>query len=206
MKRLREFEFVLFDLDGTLWDSEKAFVETLRIILKESYGIRMQRRTIKRKLERINPIQLLKDFDIYSGNIFWREYKKNYFLVKLFFDNTGLILQELIKTGKKLGVVTSLRKSATIDLLTRFDLKTFMSIIITPSETRARKPSPIPIQKALNALRANCKKTIYIGDNDDDIIAAREAGCSSGLVGWGKKKPYFEKPDHVFFSIDELLN
>lgn len=202
---LGKYDALLFDLDGTLWDSEDAFVETLKSILEKTSDKVIQRGAIRRKLRKNTPLGVIKEFSVFSYSSFWREYKNNYHLVRLFFDNTQTVLQELLKRGKRLGVVTSLKKPVAMDLLRRFALIKPMSVIITPSDTRARKPSPVPIQKALASLRMKENKVLYIGNSDFDIIAAREAGCSSGLAKWGAKQPILEKPHYVFCTIEELL-
>ena len=201
---LGNYKAFLFDLDGTIWDSENAFTETLKIVLEKAFRKPVQREIIRKKLRVNSPVGVMKDFNVFSFNSFWREYKRNYGLVTLFFDNTKTVFNILLKKGVKLGVVTSLKKSISVDLLDKFDLLELMAVIITPSDTSARKPSPIPILKALSFLELSGDRAIYIGNNDLDIIAARRAGCSSGLATWGTKKSTMEKPDHTFARMKDL--
>jgi HAD superfamily hydrolase (TIGR01549 family) len=202
---LGKYNGILFDLDGTIWDSENAFVETLKKVLEQASGKAVQKATIRRKLRKSTPIGVMKEFDFSSHNYFWNEYERNYHLVRLFFGNTKTVLKRLLRKRIKLGVVTSLKKKVALDLLRRFGLLALMEVIITPSDTRARKPSPVPVLKALNILQLEGDMVIYVGNSDLDIIAAREAGCSSGLAKWGAKQPILEKPCYVFCTLEELL-
>lgn len=202
---LGNYKAFLFDLDGTIWDSEEAFTETLKKVLEKALGKPVQKEIIRKKLRVDSPIGVMKSFNVFSFDRFWREYKGNYSLVRLFFDNTEIVFNRLLEKGAKLGIVTSLKKSISVDLLCRFNLSKLMSVIITPSETSARKPSPKPLLKALSFLRLNGDKAIYIGNSDIDIIAARGAGCCSGLVTWGARNPTAEKPDFTFHRIEDLL-
>lgn len=202
---LGNYKVFLFDLDGTIWDSEKAFTETLKTVLEKALCKPVQREIIRKKLRVNSPVGVMKEFNVFSSSSFWREYKRNFGLVRLFFDNTEIVFNRLLKKGVKLGVVTSLKKSISVGLLRRFDLFELMSVIITPSDTSARKPSPKPLLKALGFLRLTGDKAIYIGNSDIDIIAARRAGCSSGLATWGVKNPTIEKPDFVFARMEDLI-
>ena len=202
---LGNYKAFLFDLDGTIWDSENAFTETLKTVLEKALSKPVQTGIIRKKLRAKSPIGIMKDFCVFSFNSFWREYKRNYGSVTLFFDDTKIVFNRLLEKGVKLGVVTSLKKSISVDLLRNFDLFELMAVIITPSETSARKPSPTPILKALSFLELPGDKAIYIGNNDLDIIAARRAGCSSGLATWGMKKPTIEKPDHTLARMKDLI-
>lgn len=202
---LMDCQAFLFDLDGTLWDSENAFIETLGTVLKAVLKKPVQKETIASKLAVSSPIEVMKSFDVFSSAIFWKEYKRNYSLVNLYFDNTKTILEKLAKKGKRLGVVTSLKRSASLDLLDKFGLLNLMHVIITPSETSARKPSPIPISKALGLLRQTAKKAIYVGNTDFDIISAKKAGCIAGLAVWGSKMQTVLHPDFKFNRLEDIL-
>lgn len=203
---LKNYNAFLFDLDGTIWDSENAFVEALKPVLEEALCKSVQKELIHERLRENSPIGVMKDFNVYSFNRFWREYKQNYESVTLFFDNTENVFKSLKERGVTLGIVTSLKKSVSLDLLHKFHLFELMSVIITPSETTARKPSPIPLLKALSSLQITSEEAIYVGNNDIDIMAAKRARCSSGLATWGVRSPISENPDFVFNKMEDLLS
>lgn len=197
----------LFDLDGTLWDSKAAILESLKETITLSKGKSIgEKETAKRLGALDSPFEVLKSYGINRNYLFWKEYKKRYDLVVLFFDNTQAVLQDLANQGKKLGIVTSLKKTIALDLLNKFNLLSRFSVMITPSETSARKPSPKPILKAMCNLNLSKSEVIYIGDKDTDIVAAKRAGCYSGLANWGNGRKVSETPDYTFQEFKDLIS
>jgi phosphoglycolate phosphatase-like HAD superfamily hydrolase len=199
------FSAVLFDLDGTLWDSEDALVETLFLILKESLAKAIRKQTIRNKLEESSPVQILYEFGISNHSRFWRLYKEHYNLIKLFFENSRRTLRKLGNNGAQLGIVTSLKRQIAIDLLKKFNLIDLMSVTITPSETRARKPSAIPLLKALEALCIDPVDALYVGNSSEDLLSALNAGCNSALATWGIRTEPSVDPDFYLVSLEDII-
>lgn len=204
LNKLKEIRLVLFDLDGTLWDSEKAFLATIQSILKESRQ-RIEEKKVKKMLKSCkSPLEIIKSFKI-PYHRFWKIYKKNFSKIELYSKDTKNIIFRLINDEKKVGVVTDLKEEIALELLRYFDIYSTMSVIISSSQTRARKPSPIPILKALDYLQMTPDQSIYIGDRDVDILAAKNAGCFSGLAAWNRSVSISEKPNYVFADFADLL-
>lgn len=111
----------------------------------------------------------------------------------------------MISHKRKLGIVTSLKKNIAQDLLAKFDLSMFFSAMITPSDTTARKPSPKPISLAIERLELTAHEVIYIGDKEIDILAAKNAGCKSGLAKWGNKVKIATVPDYRFKRLHDII-
>ena len=151
-----------------------------------------------------SPLEIIKSFKIPDYR-FWKLYKKNYSKIELYSKDTKNIIFRLVNSGKKVRVVTDLKEEIALELLRYFDIYSTMSVIISPSQTRARKPSPIPILKALDYLQMTPDQSIYIGDRDVDILAAKNAGCFSGLAAWNRSVSISEKPNYVFADFADLL-
>lgn len=124
-------------------------------------------------------------------------------LVTLYYENTKELLLRL-GSNHKVGIVTALKGQIARLLLRKFQLDDALDIVITPSETSARKPSPLPLILAMRKVGARPKETIYVGDQDTDILSARRAACVSGLAQWGQARIINEKPDFVFSSLEEV--
>lgn len=195
----------LFDLDGTIWDSRKAIIETLSDI-NEKYGGKLNLETFAKNSSDAGwPLKLLKKYGV-DLNLYWKSLRNHYSSVSLYFENTKDIFRKLLKCGKKIGTVTSLKKEVAIGLLEKFELSKYFSVRITPSEIHAKKPSSAPIIEAINRLGLKKFEVIYIGDQDVDIIAAKKAGCYFGFAGWTQTETVTEKPDYVFFNLEDLLH
>lgn len=195
----------LFDLDGTIWDSKTAAIEAIRQTLLTEKGKRIKREILEELIKQGTPLDVLRLHGVYNYGLFWREYKKRYDLIVLFFDDTRYIFQRMINHKRKLGVVTSLKKNIAQDLLAKFNLSMFFSVMITPSDTTARKPSAKPISLAIERLGLTAPEVIYIGDKEIDILAARNAGCKSGLAKWGNGVKIATVPDYRFKRLHDVI-
>lgn len=192
----------LFDLDGTLWDSEK----TIKTILQSSVESKakiIENDILDELKNSISPMEILKKYEIPKES-YWNLYRKNYAEIKLFFTDTPEVLETLLRRGKSVGFITSLKKEFVMSLLEKFGLLKYAQVLITPSECRTAKPSPTPVIMALNKLSIENVQAIYIGDQNSDILAAKRAGCKSGLAKWGNRTVN-ETPDYVFEKLDDIL-
>jgi HAD superfamily hydrolase (TIGR01549 family) len=194
----------LFDLDGTIWDSEKVIVKTIFQAASEIDLDVSDNQIVKQFKNSTSPIAVLKHYCI-PADLFWKFYRKNYLGIELFFGNTVDIFGTLLERKRSIGFITSLKKEFALVLLQKFNLSEFPKIIITPSECRTTKPSPAPINMALNHLCVENVQAMYIGDQNSDIVAAKRTGCKSGLAKWGMRKCVEQHPDYVFEKLSDVL-
>jgi phosphoglycolate phosphatase len=195
---------LLFDLDGTIWDSRDAFAEALKETVEYQNGQRVSGKTLRDLLSSMTPLEILRLYQINRTDFFWKRYQERYSLIRLFFEDTHFTLQQ-VKIQKKIGVVTSLKKKVALDILAKFGLTSVFSAIVTPSDTPARKPSPKPLLKAMNELDLAENEVVYIGDQEIDIIAAKRAGCYSALAKWGNIATVTVKPDYQLGKLSDIL-
>jgi phosphoglycolate phosphatase-like HAD superfamily hydrolase len=75
--------------------------------------------------------------------------------------------------------------------------------VIGYEDTAKHKPNPEPILKALEVFNAKKESTIYIGDHENDMIAAKNAGVMTCAVTYSKriKEMLNTQPD---FAVDDL--
>ncbi|MBA7606307.1 Phosphoglycolate phosphatase [subsurface metagenome] len=197
----------LFDLDGTIWNSEPEIVNSLIQALSEVEIRQPTRKLILNQLrESGSPNRVLRQYHV-SLSVYWRKYRINCENIELFFDNTHEIFKALIDRRRNIGFVTALKKEHTFKLLHKFDLLRYSDIVITPSDTYKRKPNPGPILEALKHINKTGKfnSAIYIGNQESDIIAAKRAGCISCLAAWGTHGNIKEEPDFIINSLEELI-
>ncbi|MBI2542324.1 HAD-IA family hydrolase [Candidatus Woesearchaeota archaeon] len=198
---------ILFDLDGTLWHSENCIAEAIFNTILDSGGKNINQEDVFTKLRKgASFTSILSEFRIMSLNKYWKFYASNLDKIRLFFENTQETMKVLKSNDKKIGFVTSLKKEFAFKLLNQFNLLRYGDVIVTPSETRARKPSPKPLLIAINYLKGDVENTIYIGDQDVDILAAKNAGCLSGLVLWHNNNKIKEKPDFSFNKLSDIIS
>jgi phosphoglycolate phosphatase len=87
--------------------------------------------------------------------------------------------------GLPLGVVTNKPAAFTGPLLERAGLADFFVVSVSGDTTANRKPHPEPILHACAILGVRPEENLHIGDSDNDLLAARAAGCRAFAVPYG---------------------
>ncbi len=203
-------ETFLFDLDGTLIDSAEDIALSLRLTLKElgreelmpSDVRRLIGGGVKALLERV----LGEDFSKEHITIFRKHYMNNAVVHTTLFDEMGETLQELKAKGKKLVVVTNKMKAITDEILLRLGIMGMFELVVGGDSFPEKKPSPLPVIKALELTDSSPESSLMLGDTSADIEAGRGAGTKTALASWGYVKLNSIQPDYVFKSPKELLS
>jgi phosphoglycolate phosphatase len=94
-------------------------------------------------------------------------------------------LGELSVAGVKLGVVTNALQHLGETVLARFDLLRFMDVVVGSDAVSPGKPAPGPLLRACRALDVTPADTLMVGDSENDVLAARAAGCAIVAVPCG---------------------
>ena len=190
---------VLFDLDGTVWDSypwySRVFERTglaqvgeIELALRQGQSL----------------IHLAKDLGVPRSR-----------LIRMIQDTSEAIplypgvrasLARLSDRGTKLGIVTSLSGAITVPMLARAGIDQFFQTVVHPGICRTYKPDARPILVALEALgEAASSAVVYVGDREDDAAAARNAGIRFGWAsfGYGVRTPSIGET--VLATFDEVV-
>src|SRR3989339_1401783 len=161
---------LIFDLDGTLFFTEKAnylaYKKTLKIFginfkketYKKFFGLRL-----KELLTSINPdlvINIKKIKELKS-----KFYKKN---LKFIIPNTNLI--EFLKYAKKIKLIcclaTTASKKNTMMILNYFKIKKYFDLIITGDDVQNAKPHPECFNKCIDNFNLNPNECLIFEDSE----------------------------------------
>ena len=188
------YRVLLFDLDGTLCDTDEMIVQTMYQIYKDYKPAKIRTR------EEIYyfsgpPIRdtLANEFPDYDGDEMYEVFKR---MSKGFYASTVKpyedeikILKALKEKGYLLGVVTNKGLPLTLYSLEICHIDGLFDIVISADDVAIPKPDPSGIYKALEKFGIkNKKEVLYIGDNDIDYVTASNAGVDTLLVTWGPRK------------------
>lgn len=181
----------LFDLDGTLIDTKRLYLECFRRALTPILGRSPDAADFKRLQPRseIWFIRgLLGDARFQQGmESFYREYER---LHTTHFDGAypGIsnMLDGLRKAGRQLGIVTGKSRRSWEIMQSSHTLGCF-DVLVFDDDVPDCKPDPAGIQLALRQLGASPESTIYIGDSVTDLDAAVAAGVRAAGVLWPKR-------------------
>lgn len=191
------YQTILFDLDGTLTDSGPGITNSVAYAL-EKFGITVEDRTT------LNPFvgpPLLESFAKYFG--FSEErgrealgYYREYYQEKGIFENSvyeGIrgLLRELKKAGKTVVLATSKPEVFAVQIMEHFQLAEYFDVIAGASFDETRVEKSDVIRYALSRLDSvEEKKTVMVGDRENDVRGARENGlpCIGVLYGYGSRE------------------
>lgn len=202
---------ILFDLDGTLIETTKIILDTFEETFEKFFP---EVKLSESDLTNLLGQTLFKTFEFYTDSQDKiKEIVKFYREVSNLKIEQGLkafpfALETLIYLKKKnatIGVVTSKMKSIATYHLEITGLLPYIDGLIGYEDVEEHKPSPEPILKALALFGAKKNTTIYVGDHENDIIAAKRAGISACAVTYSQRlnEMLKEQPE---FVIDELIN
>jgi HAD superfamily hydrolase (TIGR01549 family) len=184
---------ILFDLDGTIWDSYPCYATALR---KRIGG------TVNSIVARLrggeNAIGLARQCGLTNAN--FSTLCRNSFEHLQLYPNVRETLVLLSERETQLGVVTSLPQWLGQNLLNEFGLTRYF----VTTQYNSKKPSPSGILKALNELDS-LDSVYYVGDSPVDAQAASRAGV---LFAWSSYGYYDESPtdvDVVLETFSDLL-
>lgn len=212
---MQEKKNILFDLDGTITESELGITKSVQIGLQRVGIIETNLTSLKTFIG--PPLHV--SFQKYYG-ISGEDYKKaldgfhEYYRTKGIFEceiylGIEILLKKLRAKGKHLFVATSKPETEAKRVLEYFGLTKYFDFIGGSDgdlgTTRSTKALVIQYVLEKNGLKkSDC---IMIGDRSHDIIGAKEVGLSSVgvLYGYGDRVELYEAgADYICEDVQEL--
>ena len=194
---MKNYQYILFDLDGTLTNSQLGITTCVAYAL-ESFGIHTENPEELRKF--IGP-PLKESFVKYynmtdgEGDRAVEKYRERFATVGLYENEVyaGIpeLLQKLKAQGKTLLVATSKPTVYSDKILEHFGLKEYFSYIAGSELDGTRVNKAEVIQYALEQMKiTESEKIVMIGDKEHDMIGAGICGVDSigVLYGFGERE------------------
>jgi pyrophosphatase PpaX len=202
---------VLFDLDGTLIDTNDLIIESFMHVLNEKLSLGIAREEIISQMG----MPLVEQFRHFTGRddvgdlvAAYQTYnlRRHDEMVRIF-PHVNEVVEALAEAGIATGVVTNKMRGTTMRALEMFGLKPLMKTIVTLDDVSRGKPHPEPVQKGMEAVGAKPEETVMVGDSPYDIESARRAGARSAGVAWslkGENVLQMWRPDWMLRDLREL--
>lgn len=199
----------VFDIDGTLIDSEFCHTESLYQVLLEQTGKPFDRQAI-RQVFGIPSKDALKALHVPDPhgriNQMWGDrFAQLCSVHQKLFDGVVEMLDQLKKWGAILGIVTSKNCQQYESTFHHFGIEHYFDPIIHADMTTRHKPDGEPLEKLLSLVGVEKEETVYIGDMIYDCQCARNAGVKFGLAKWGSCDPTPMDPDYLLENPSDVL-
>ncbi|MBR9844499.1 MAG: phosphoglycolate phosphatase [Rhodobacteraceae bacterium] len=104
------------------------------------------------------------------------------------------VLERLKGAGYRLGVCTNKPHEPAVIILDDLDLAGFFEVVIGGDSTAAKKPDPLPLKAAMEALGG---AVLYVGDSEIDAETAERAGVPFALFTEGYRKVGIDEMTHA---------
>jgi pyrophosphatase PpaX len=207
-----DIDTVLFDLDGTLINTNEliiaSFLDTLKRYAPGRYGrediVEWIGEPLRESFVRVDPerademVEAYRKHNLEHHDRFVEEYPG-------VFDTIRILHEQ----GMKLAVVTTKRRKTAEMGLKIGRLSPFFDVIVPLDEVSKAKPDPEPIHRALELLDSISEKTMMVGDSPSDIQAGKNAGTYTAGVAWAIKGADVLRalaPDVMLETMPDLLN
>ena len=208
---------VLFDLDGTLVDSARDLISSLRFALAR-VDPREPPDDDTILMEVGKPLEvILRELDYphteADARLFAETYREHF--ARHLDDSSGLfphvpeLLDALCAAGVRLAVVTTKHQLQAELTVKRFGIADRFAHIRGWCEGRRHKPDPEPFLEAATALEIEPARALVVGDTEQDILAAQAGGMTSVAVTWGFRTLFMLKalrPDFIVSRPTDILH
>ena len=188
---------VLFDLDGTLADTSQDMCDSLNRILDTHKLKKVQCTELKKYISR-GAIGIIEFASIVNGRSvdsslirseFLEDYKDNCFINTKINNNMDSLIDYLISKNIQVGVVTNKHSRYVNKIIKGLNLENKLNCVVTGDMVSNPKPDIDGLVKAAEITKCSVSNTVYVGDDERDIIAGRNAGMMTVVADFGFISP-----------------
>jgi len=211
---MNRIKAIIFDASGTILDDIQAVwkansdayhafgldgFETL-----EEFRARFKLPISEFHIENGIPPDLVKEVDLK-----FREVYPRYASLVSIFPEVKDVLEQLKAREILLGVASNIPSVFLREHLREFNIEDYFNAVIGQEDSEEQKPSPKPILATLERLDARPQEAMYVGDMEEDIIAAKAANTLVTAII--REKSYHprwrlerQNPDYLISSLRGL--
>lgn len=208
---MKNITTLLFDLDGTLINTNELIVESFLHTLNHYYPGQYKREDVYpfmgpplidtfEQIDKERAMEMVahyRKFNLEQHDFLVTEFQGVYETIRILHEN-----------NYKLAIVSTKIRDTIMKGLKLTHLDPFFDVIIGLDDVENAKPHPEPVEKALAALGSKKEEAIMIGDNYHDIEGGQNAGVMTAGVAWSLKGRDFlneYNPDFMLESMVDLL-
>ena len=199
------YRHIVFDIDGTLIDNEKAILYSLQEVLLKTMGQKfpLEQLTFCLGIPGEDTLERMKVEDVPGVMKLWIEVLRRYEDTVTIHEGIEELLIELSDRGYRLGLVSSRSRELLEKDFDKLKISKYFEIKVCADDTLEHKPTGAPLLKYMEFAKADRSEVLYIGDSVHDSMCAQDAGVDFALAVWGshtEETPaqyYLKKPLEV---------
>lgn len=199
------YPVILFDLDGTLIDTNeliiKSFLHAFEVHCPNRYTvddvIPLMGEPLRDQMRHFDPTQVDKMVETYRR---FNESEHDRYVTE--FPHVREFLGQLHQAGVLMGVVSNKRRKTVEMGLKLFQLDKLMQVVVCAGEASTTKPDPEMLFLALEKLQRKPEETLMVGDSRYDLIAAKRANIDSVGVAWSLHVEDLQRHEPTYWIED----
>lgn len=182
---MARYSHIVFDIDGTLADTQYAVLTGLHDTMLALTGRDMDMSEVLFSFGRPGEAILaqLGIADTKAGILEWNRHIRKYRDSVKLFDGIVELIDAL--SGLNIGIVTSKAVFEYDEEPSLHAIRSRIGTAICADHTEKHKPDPDPLLKYMELTGAERKDILYIGDSVYDQRCAHSAGVDYALATWG---------------------
>ena len=230
MSLKKEYRYILFDLDRTLWDFDSnaknnifQLLEKFKVPVKDKFEFFTRYDEVNHKLwpeyergelkkedlrwQRFHKTLLMFGIDDIPfakefGDVYLEEMPNQNILM----PHSKEVLETLYNKGVKMAIITNGFKEVQYRKLKNCGIDHYFSAVMISEEQGVHKPSPVLFKRALNAINGEKESSLMVGDDfANDIEGAMIFGIDQFFYNY-KKIPCDGGPTYDSSDLRDLIS
>ncbi|MDR2436614.1 MAG: HAD-IA family hydrolase [Endomicrobium sp.] len=208
------FNFLIYDLDGTLVDSLGDIASSVNLVRKEkgfdNLSLKQVRSYLGNGLKDLVSKAILGKGEKFKQEVagsFKSHYEKCMLDTTVMFSGVKEMLESL--KDKKKAILTNKNEVYAKDIVRYLGVSDYFVEIWGGDTLDVRKPDPKTILELVKKTKSNLSKTVMIGDSSNDFLVAKAAGVASIAVSYGYcdfKQIESYKPNFIVKRPQEIVD
>lgn len=203
---MSKYDLVVFDLDGTLVDSDLALV---KVALKMAEKFIIKKHVNIDDLLALNGPSLDESLPVLFPHDDLEELRNEYYRLApgsandiTLFPDVVRMLDDLAKLQIKVALFTSRARASAVQILTKEGIFERFMMTVCGNDGFLKKPSGDGLKHIMREMEVSRERTIFVGDNWRDILAGADAGVDVAFL-----RPYrrlHQEDLHAAYTINDL--
>lgn len=210
---MKKYDYILFDLDGTVTDSKPGIITCIKYAL-DSKGICYTQEVLDKMIGPPFRVSMQEFFGLEMDVIeqlialYRGMYEKGGWKDCKIYDGVTELLSRLKDGGKRLAIATSKPIKFTSIMTAGLDLNKYFDYVGGASCDASKESKADVIELVLEKLGVSDRsKVLMLGDRKYDIIGARAAGVDVAGVLWGygsREELESYEPDYILSTPSDV--